>query len=303
MTDHAAPTRASTWRVLDALNWTSTFFADARALSPRLDAELLLAHVLGLQRIELYMYYDRPLGADERSRYRALVLRRANGEPVQYILERQGFWSLDLEVGPGVLVPRPDTEVLVEEALVEAARIACDPLRVADVGTGSGAIALALASELKHAEVWAGDLHDEPLELAAANARHTGLSERVRVVRADLLEELRQASGAPFDLVVSNPPYIREDQMACLMREVREWEPRTALVGGGLDGLDVIRRLVGQVSDDTIRPGGALVVEIGDDAQAAALSELLNIKGFLDVRRRSDYAGNVRAVVGTWSSQ
>jgi len=308
MTNAADPASRSTrWKVLDALNWTVEFFGKAGALSPRLDAELLLAEVLGLQRIELYMQYDRPMTPAERENYRKLVLRRANGEPVQYILGRQGFWSLDLVVGPGVLVPRPDTEVIVEEALVEAKRIAeatgRGALVLGDVGTGSGAIALALATDLPGVTVWAGDMHEAPLGIASRNAAECGLAERVHVVRADLLKGLRQLAGQPFDLVVSNPPYIRATDMPGLMREVRDWEPSTALVGGGGDGLETIRRLVSQVSDDTIRPGGALVVEIGDAAQAEALGELLEKVGFVGVRKRSDYGGNVRAVVGSWRTQ
>ena len=296
--------RSTRWTLLDALNWTTGFFTKAGVPSPRLDAEMLLASVLQTERIELYMRYDQPLERDEREAYRALVVRRANGEPAQYILGRQGFWSLDLKVGPGVLVPRPDTEVLVEEALTEARRVmearGQSTLSIADVGTGSGAIALALASELPGAEVWAGDIHDAPLQVAAANAKACHLAQRVRVVRADLLAGLCQVRQAPFDLVVSNPPYIRHDDMPGLMREVRDWEPRSALVGGGADGLAVIGRLVDEVSDQTIHPGGALIVEIGDESQANELSERMVNKGFCGVRVRADYGGNVRAVVGRW---
>lgn len=310
MTANAAP---SSWKVLDALNWTVDFFKKAGALSPRLDAELLLAEALSMERIQLYMMYDQPLSPTERAAFRPMVLRRANGEPVQYILGRQGFWSLDLVVRPGVLVPRPDTEVLVEEALVEAKRIIEETgrtaLRIADVGTGSGAIALALATDLPDAEVWAGDIHDAPLAVAAENTAAAGLNDRVHVVRADLLHDLRVAAGQqapPFDLVVSNPPYIRPEDLAGLMREVRDWEPAEALVGANpdADGLGVVRRIV----DSACMPGmisdfGALLLEIGDEKQSVLLFELLESKGFESVRGRDDYAGKPRAVVGRWRSQ
>ncbi len=299
----SAAERDKVWTVLETLTWTAEFFGRQGALSPRLDAELLLAETLGLKRIQLYVQYDRPLTEDERARYRELVKRRGRGEPVQYILGRQEFWSQSFEVGPGILVPRPDTEVLVEEALAEAKRIAeatgRAALRIADVGTGSGAIAAAVASELPEARVWAGDIAREPLEVAPRNLAAAGVGDRVAVVHADGLGPLWEAAGRePFDLVLSNPPYIRAGEYAGLMREVRDFEPRGALVAGA-DGLDVIRPLVAEAArEGGLAPGGALAVEIGDRPQAEEVAELMRGAGFEAVRVRDDYAGMARVVVG-----
>ena len=295
------------WTVLGVLQWTADFLGRKGALSPRLDAELLLAHALSLERIQLYVQYDRPLTLDERDRFRALVRRRAAGEPAQYILGRQEFWSLDLRVEPGVLIPRADTEVLVDEALAAARAIVAargaaveQGLRVADVGTGSGAVALALASELEGARVWAGDVDATAVRVARDNARRVGLSERVAVAGADALRGLWEAAGRePFDLVVSNPPYIPDGEHAGLMREVRDWEPRRALTSGA-DGLDMVRRLVEEArGGGVVASGGAIALEIGSAEQASMARDLLVGAGWQAVRIREDLAGRARVVVGT----
>lgn len=292
------------WTVLEVLNWTAAKLGEVGATSARLDAELLLGKTLGLERIQLYVQYQRPLTAEEREAYRALVKRRLNGEPVQYILGSQEFWSIAFEVGPGVLIPRSDTEVLVEEALAEARRIAGgrghEALALADVGTGSGCIAVALLSELKEARAWAGDVAQVPLALAPKNAASAGVGDRFEIVQgAGLLPLFERRGREPFDLVVSNPPYIREADMPGLMREVRDHEPHQALVAGP-EGMDVVRSLIREVAEPgLLHPDGAVVIEIGDREQAAETARRLEEAGFAATRIRRDYGGRPRAVVGS----
>lgn len=275
------------WTVLRILRWTADYFGGKGLDSPRLDAELLLAATLGLDRVGLYLNYDRPLNADELSTFRARLQRRALREPLQYILGECEFWSLPLTVSPAVLVPRPDTEVLVEEALERLT----GPARVLDVGTGSGAIAIALASERPEAQFTALDLSAAALSVAQANAGRHGLSERIAFVEGDLAQLPEQT----FDLVVSNPPYIPTADCATLMTEVRDFEPRLALDGGD-DGLAAYRHLARQVAA-VLAPGGWLLVEVGI-GQAAAVAELFDAAGLEEVGQRDDYAGIPRVVRG-----
>lgn len=280
--------------VLQLITVTTQLFAKHNVDSPRLEAELLLAHVLGVERIQLYVRFDQPLAEVEIARFRELVKRRGRHEPVHYILGHREFWSIDLQVERGVLIPRPDTECLVEEA-VAWCRAHPDATLVADVGTGSGAIAIALAKELPTLTVFAGDLAEVPLRVAADNARKNDVAERVTVLRADLLAPLAAAAGRAFDVLVSNPPYIAEPELATLEPHVRDWEPREALVGGP-DGLDVVRALVAQLAGG-LAPGGAAFIEIGCDQGEAARALLL--PHFAEVRIRKDYAGLDRVVVAT----
>lgn len=288
------------WTVLRILRWTTEFFGQRGAASARLDAEVLLAHVLGLERIQLYVQYDRPLTAAEREAMRALVRRRGRGEPVQYLVGSQEFWSLSFAVRPGVLIPRPDTEVLVEAAIAEARdQLAggMEVVRLADVGTGSGCIAVAVAHELPEVEVDAGDIAPVPLELAPQNAASNGVGDRVRVHRADGLRGLWEAAGTrAFDMVVSNPPYLAQAELAGLQVEVREFEPAVALVSGPT-GVEAYSRLLADaMSPGVLRPGGWLAVEIGGWHQVDAVRETMCAAGLQDVRGRDDYAGRPRVL-------
>jgi release factor glutamine methyltransferase len=284
----AAPVTDSkaNWTILDVLNWTTARFKERGIGSPRLDAELLAAHAFSLSRVQLYTQFDRPLLPEELAAYRELVRRRQGGEPVAYITGRKEFWSLDLAVDDRVLIPRPDTETAVEEAL---ALLGEEARAVADVGTGSGAIALALAKARPSLAVFAGDISGGALEVARANAERLGLP--VTFVEGHLLEPL--AAHGPFDLIVANLPYIPAAEVEGLAPEVRS-EPRLALVGGGSDGLDVVRALVGAASE-ALRSGGALVLEIGA-GQAEATAALCTAAGLIEVRRRRDL-GDIERVV------
>ncbi|MEO8737793.1 MAG: peptide chain release factor N(5)-glutamine methyltransferase [Edaphobacter sp.] len=237
----------------------------------RRDAELLLLHVLQIDRATLLAYPDRSLTPDQLAAYETAITRRLKHEPIQYITGRQEFFGLQLKVTPATLIPRPETEHLVEAVLD---RLPHDvPLKVLDIGTGTGAIALALAAHLPLAEITAVDLSVEALAVASENAITHHLAHRIRFLRSDLLAALSQeVQMQAFDAIVSNPPYVPEGDRAGLHPQVRDYEPAEALFAGSL-GLDIYRRLVPQTYA-ALRPGGLLALEIGH-GQSEALSNLL----------------------------
>lgn len=237
--------------------------------SPRLNAETLLMFVLGVNRAFLYAHPECELTTEEKSRYDDVILQRAAGVPSQYITGHQEFWGLDFVVSPEVLIPRPETEHLVETVLELAWEVPRP--RIVDVGTGSGCIALALANELKSAEVYGVDLSADALEIARANAARLQLDGRVRFLQSDVLEALAEESD--FDFVVSNPPYVGLDEADKVQRSVFEFEPRMAVFAGE-HGLDVIRPLIDQ-AQSALKPGGWLAMEIGYSMRDAVLA-LLN---------------------------
>jgi release factor glutamine methyltransferase len=250
--------------------------------TPRLDAELLLAHSLGRQRIELYTDLDRPLDGNELDGYRELVARRARHEPVAYILGEWGFRRLTLAVDRRALIPRPETEIVAERALSHLRGI--ESPRVLDVGTGTGAIALAIADECPGARVTAVDVSADALALARENAARTGIE--IELLEHDVRGGLR---GGPYDLVVSNPPYVLPAELASLMPDVREYEPHVALVGLGLP------EVVAREALPVLRRGGWLVLEVGD-GQAAATAAVLDELGYAEVATAPDLTGRDRVV-------
>jgi len=274
-----------TWTTLSVLSWTASRFAERGLPSARLDAEVLLAHVLKTNRVALYTGFDKPLEEPELARYRELIKRRLAGEPVAYLIGEQEFWSLPLAVDARVLIPRRDTETLVEVGKRAGGR------RIADVATGSGAVALALATELPEATVVATDVSEEALAVARANVARHGLDGRVELRAGDLVQPLAAES---FDLIVSNPPYVRTGDLAGLSAEVRR-EPRRAL-DGGADGLDILRRLVASARD-RLAEGGTLAVEHGFD-QGPAVRALFTAAGYLDVKTTPDLAALERVTEG-----
>ncbi len=257
--------------------------------SPRLNAETLLMFVLGVDRAHLYAHPERELTVEEASRYDEAVSRRASGVPSQYITGHQEFWGLDFVVSPAVLIPRPETEHLVETVL-ELAREAPSP-RIVDVGTGSGCIALALANELKSAEIYAVDLSAEALEIACANASRLQLDGRVRFLQSNLLAALDEVHD--FDFVVSNPPYVGLGEADKVQRSVFEFEPRMAVFAGE-HGLDIIRPLIAQ-AHPALQPGGWLAMEIGYSMRDMVL-ELLTPTMWDEVRVVPDLQGIPRVV-------
>lgn len=278
--------------------------------SDTLAAELLLLCTLGRDRAWLYAHAEEPLAAGASEKYFALVARRAAGEPTQYLTGKQEFWGLEFEVTPAVLIPRPETEHVVEVALerlgARGITIRLDtgepsaPLRVADVGTGSGCLAVALAHELPHAEVFAIDISAAALEVARRNAGRHGVSQRVHFFQSDLLEAFFVSPAAgrsrsqAFDVIVSNPPYVARDEAATLPREVREHEPETALFGGAT-GMDIYARLVEQAGS-LLRPGGTLVLELGYGAADEVRSVVTAQHDWANTSITNDLAGIPRVL-------
>lgn len=279
------------WTVLELLRWTRGHFESRGIESARLDAECLLAHALGCDRLRLYLDYDKPVEAAERGRFRELVKRRAEGRvPVAQLTGEREFWSLPFEVTPEVLVPRPETECLVEEAL---ARLP-DPeaeLRVLDVGTGSGAVAIAIARERPKARVTATDVSEAALAVARRNAEALGVADRLHFAAGDLFAAAQEGG---FDLVVSNPPYLAEGEAAGLEPELAH-EPAQALFAGPR-GTELLRRLVAEAPTH-LAPGGALALEIAP-AQAGDVRQWLVERGFEGGRVRRDLSGRPRVVSG-----
>jgi release factor glutamine methyltransferase len=277
------------WTLVEMLRWTTEYLQGKGFHNARLNAELLLSGMLGLKRLDLYLQHDRPLTPEELAEYRARLLRRAKREPLQYIEGSAHFRELVLKVDRRVLIPRPETEVLVEVVL-EWAR-GREGLHALDVGTGSGAIALSLATERPFARVVATDVEPGALEVARAN--HAAAAPDAPV-EFRLGESYAPVAGERFDVVVSNPPYVGLSERDALDAEVRDWEPARALFAGQ-DGLEVVRGLVAG-APDVLRPGGLLALEIGA-AQAGAVAELIRaVPGFAEPAVRKDLAGRERIV-------
>lgn len=274
------------WTIRRVLSWTTGFFERKSIESARLDAELLIADALAVQRMQLYLDIDKPLAPEELASIRARVERRGAYEPVAYILGTKGFWSLDLDVDRRVLVPRPETERLVELALAALGDVD-DPV-IVDVGCGSGCVALALAEERPSAVIHAVDASADALAVARANGARLGKT--IQWHHGDMLAPV----DGPLDMVVSNPPYIPTADIEGLMPDVQQHEPMMAL-DGGPDGLDLIRRLVGDAAQK-LRPGGALLFEIGSDQGASAKSLVEAHGAFGEVVVHPDYAKLDRVV-------
>jgi release factor glutamine methyltransferase len=278
------------WTVLKVLQWTTEYFHQKGIEQPRTNAEVLLSHVLGMERIHLYLNFDRPLTPGELASFRGLIRRRAAREPTQYIIGKQEFWSLEFEVTPSVLIPRPETELLVEKAigLVEA-----KSKSVLDLGTGSGAIAIALAHSCPALWIVAADSSLAALLVARRNASRHAVDAHVTFVATDLFKGF-SSIGKPFDLIVSNPPYIADNDYPLLAPEIAKYEPTTALLAG-VDGLVVIRRII-EEAPAYLKAGGSLLVEIGA-GQAEILRAELTQNPLIDqFEFTQDYSGVMRVL-------
>ncbi len=281
------------WTILKLLQWTSSYFESQHVESPRASAEILLAHGLNLRRIDLYLRYDQPLSAAELTHYKALIKKRLNREPVAYITGAAEFWSLPLSVTRDVLIPRPETECLVEAVQkFLAAETAPAPRRILELGTGSGAIVLALASLFPQHRYYASDREPRAVEVARRNARRHAFDGRICFFAGDWLDPVKPAAG--FDVIVSNPPYIRSDLIDRLQPEIARYEPRRAL-DGGRDGFKCIDRIVG-AAHRFLKKGGRLYLEIGHDQRAELLQRLTVDGRYRAVRFSRDYSGHDRVV-------
>ena len=283
-----------TWTVLELINETAAYFKKKGIESARLDAELLLAHCLNRARIQLYIDFERLVTADELSAFRELVRRRAAREPVAYLIGYRDFWSLKITVEKGVLIPRPETELLVEETAKIFKPRSEEGLQTAilELGTGSGALSIALAQELKHCIIYATDISPAALKIAQRNSSTHGCLGRIHFIRCDSLTAFRQKEI--FDLIVSNPPYICSADIAGLAPEIREHEPVEAL-DGGPDGLSFYRQWISQMPV-LLKSNGWAVLEMGAGQSAAVAQLFQNTGAFADVQTVKDYAGHERII-------
>ena len=288
------------WTVQRILDWTRAFFERKKIDAPRLSSELLVAHVLAVPRIKLYTDYQHVLAEAQLIRLRELVKRAGEEEPIAYLTGVTHFFNCELHVRPGVLIPRPDTETLVEHALqLFRNTLGFEAPRVLDLCTGSGAVAVAIAKHAKAAQVVATDISEDALAVARQNVETVGVADRISVLAGDLYDALAALPDpSPFDLIVSNPPYIASDEIAALPRNVRDYEPRLAL-DGGPDGLDPHRRIFQGAQDRWLRAGGHLMLEIGYDQNDAALAMAAAYPAFTDVKVVRDYGGNPRVLLAT----
>jgi release factor glutamine methyltransferase len=280
----ATPPRTVGW----LLDQTTTYFKQKGCESPRLDAQVLLAHVLKCGRIHLYTRFEETPPDDVVGQFRELVRRRVQGCPVAYLVGVQEFYLLAFEVTPAVLIPRPDTETLIVEALKLLKGLEAPD--VIDVGTGSGCIAVTVAHQHKAAKVTATDVSDDALAVASRNAAKHGLSDRIRFRQGDLFA----AAGERFDVVLSNPPYVAAEEMAGLPVGVRDFEPHLAL-NGGPGGFAVFQRLIEQARGH-LKPGGHLLVEIGSDQEGPARERIAAAGGYSLAPTVHDRAGQPRVL-------
>ncbi len=280
----------TTWTIGALLDWTARFLAEKKCEFPRLDAEVLLAFALGSKRIDLYTRHDEPTSDEVRERYRSLIRRRIEGCPVAYLVGRKEFFALEFEVGPSVLIPRPESEFVVMECLRLAKPIS-NPL-ILDIGTGSGNLAVAVAHRHKGAIVTAVDRSTDALAVAKRNASHHGVSDRVSFVEGDLFASV--PSGKPFDFVITNPPYIAREDIPELPTGVRDYEPTLALDGGS-GGYEIVGRLIAEARDH-LNKGGYLVVEIGAPQEARIRQMISSLSDYEIADTIHDYSGHPRVV-------
>ncbi len=290
------PEPGESWTVLQLIRWSAEYLETKGIQHARLDVEHLLAHALETERLGLYLEFDRPVTSSELGRFKPLLLERARRKPLQYILGRTSFRALELRTDPRVLIPRPETEELVEAVLRQVTDWDRNEIRALDVGTGSGAIALSLVSEGSFVEVVATDASPAALEVARENARIHALEARIDFREGSGLDPVRP--GERFDVLVSNPPYVTEREFADLDPEVRDWEPREALVAGG-EGLDLLNELVDR-APDVLEVGGLIALEVGAD-QAPVVAERIRLTvGFDPPIVLRDLGRIERFVLATW---
>ncbi|MFC1868410.1 peptide chain release factor N(5)-glutamine methyltransferase [Thermodesulfobacteriota bacterium] len=285
------------WIIKDLLEVTADYLKQKQIDNPRLCAEILLAHQLNMCRVKLYLAFDQPLHENEISRYRSLIKRRLLREPTQYITGIQEFWSMEFMVAPQALIPRPESELLVEH-VVSICRDEKSPEKpsgtILDLGTGSGVIAVSLAQELQGATIWASDISGQALDLCKLNAGKHGVDSRVRFIKGDLFQPFID-KPVKFDIIVSNPPYVASEEYDSLAPEVRDYEPRLAL-DGHEGGLFFIRKIINEGAD-YLKPGGWLLIEMDPRQTPAALNMFEENGHYTEKKRIMDYTGKYRVVM------
>ncbi len=288
------------WHVVELLKTTADFFTTKNVDEPRISSELLLGHVLSLNRLQLYLHHDRPVYQDELDRFRKLCRQRLDGRPVQYIIGEQYFYGLRFTVNEGVLIPRPETELLVEYAFTSLgipSRGGPAEARVLDIGTGSGCIAITMAKLCPAFKVTALDCSPDALAVARENAARHGVESQITFILANMFDE-HVAARLPenhYDLIVSNPPYIPRAEWEQLQREVRQYEPETALTTP--EGTECYKAIA-VLAPSLLTPGGTLCMELHADG-AAAVSELMVFYGFTGITVSKDYSGFDRIISGS----
>jgi release factor glutamine methyltransferase len=295
MNDQAPVTQDnSQWTIIKLIRWATSYLQSHDIDSPRATGEILLAHALQLNRIDLYLKYDQPLVADELQKFKSLIKRRINREPVAYILGVKEFWSLDLAVNENVLIPRPETECVVEVALDQLAqKTSRPPQRILDLGTGSGAIVLALASQQPRHLYFASDRFRSAVETACRNAGRHDLGRKIHFFVGDWLSSLTGARPG-FDLIVSNPPYIPSREIGGLQPEIHQFEPIAAL-DGNQDGLGCYRTIVASAHNH-LNPGGVLLLEIGHGQREDIRQLAVDCGRYEGFSCSKDYSGYDRVV-------
>jgi len=289
--------RQKPWTIRDLLTVTADYLRDKEVESPRLSAEILLAHQLNINRVKLYLNFDQPLLEREVAGYRALIKRRLQREPIQYITGVQEFWSLDFVVSPEVMIPRPESELLVEQVVAlcrETRWTEGQRPKILDLGTGCGVLAIARARELEEVFLWASDVSQGALDIAVLNAKRHGVNNRITFVKSDMRHGFSD-EDLSFHIIVSNPPYIVSGDMESLAPEVRDYEPRQAL-DGGEEGMDYITTIINKAPNN-LYPGGWIILEM-DPRQTEKAFKLIQESNKYDEKLRlRDYSHQYRVVM------
>ena len=283
------------WTIQKLLNWIVDYFTEKNIDSPRLSAEMLLAFVLGMKRIELYMYFDKLVAPEQLSQLRGLTKRCGTSEPLAYLIGKTEFYSLEILLSPDCLIPRPETELLAERA-IEFLRSRNSEQYVCELCTGSGCVAVAIAKNFKPAKIIVTDISDAALNVAAKNIKLHNLHDRIELLCGDLFEPIISGLDvAEFDLIVCNPPYVSTAEYEALESNVKDYEPKLAL-HAGVDGLDIYKRII-EKAGEHLKPDGALMMEIGFN-QAESVSNLLEKAGcFGEIKIEKDTSDNDRITI------
>jgi release factor glutamine methyltransferase len=277
--------------VLESITLSTDYLNNKGIESPRINAELLLAHILNCKRLNLYLSFDRPLTEEEIYKYRELLKRRSKFEPLQYIIGNVEFYGIDFKVNPSVLIPRQETEILIENIVNQYNRY--DKLNILDIGTGSGNIAISLAKNLDNSFIMAIDISQDALDIASENAILNSVSERTEFIKLDILKE--ELKRKDFDIIVSNPPYVSIEEFQTLCRELKEYEPKVALTD--FDSGFSFYEIISAKSNFLLKPGGRLFFEVGQ-GQFSYVSEIMEKNSFMNITVQKDYLNIERVISG-----